>query len=355
MVKVLVMGGTDFNGLALVQQLAKWDRATVKVLDRRPSEAPLPRAVRRLYADRTIAIQLREVLGPGVRRHPGRVRLCIRRRAAAGQNPAGPDRSLHLRQFDPSSTPRPTVLPIRESDPVDRSERRTRVPGARSSRSRRTCSSSTARTASRPPWCRASMYSVCVVGPNNLIADREQPIFDGVLLGRPVLIPGVGAPHSARWGMSTTARSQSHARVRSRRPSASARLTGRAYSSVAAYVDAFAGLLGVTPPGGIGPGPGHRRGCPGRGSRARLARACRGSASPATLRPPRSPARDPRAVDVHGLIQRLAPTSTIGTRAPSSRSTGCGRTSGSGPRTPSRPRWSSPRLVRRSKLKNRCD
>ena len=42
-VKVLVMGGTRFNGLALVQELVKWGHE-VTVLNRGQSEARLPRA-----------------------------------------------------------------------------------------------------------------------------------------------------------------------------------------------------------------------------------------------------------------------------------------------------------------------
>lgn len=62
MVKVLVMGGTRFNGLALVRELVKHGR-DVTVLNRGHSEVELPRAVRRLYADRTNKQQLTEVLG----------------------------------------------------------------------------------------------------------------------------------------------------------------------------------------------------------------------------------------------------------------------------------------------------
>ena len=40
--KVLVMGGTRFNGLALVQELVKWGHE-VTVLNRGQSEARLPR------------------------------------------------------------------------------------------------------------------------------------------------------------------------------------------------------------------------------------------------------------------------------------------------------------------------
>ena len=52
MVKVLVMGGTRFNGVALVNELVKYGH-DVTILNRGKSEARVPHSVRRLYADRT--------------------------------------------------------------------------------------------------------------------------------------------------------------------------------------------------------------------------------------------------------------------------------------------------------------
>ena len=50
--KVLVMGGTQFNGLALVRELARHGH-DVTVLNRGKTPVELPRGVRRLFADRT--------------------------------------------------------------------------------------------------------------------------------------------------------------------------------------------------------------------------------------------------------------------------------------------------------------
>src|SRR5262245_30211252 len=49
--KVLVMGGTRFNGLALVHELVRHGH-DVTVFNRGQSEAVLPAGVRRLYGDR---------------------------------------------------------------------------------------------------------------------------------------------------------------------------------------------------------------------------------------------------------------------------------------------------------------
>ena len=60
--KTLVMGGTRFNGLHLVQELVRCGH-TVTTLNRGVTEARLPREVRRLYADRKDVSQLKETLG----------------------------------------------------------------------------------------------------------------------------------------------------------------------------------------------------------------------------------------------------------------------------------------------------
>ena len=73
--RVLVMGGTRFNGLALVNELVKYGH-DVTILNRGETKARIPHSVRRLYADRTNHAQLREVLiERGVRCRPGHLLL----------------------------------------------------------------------------------------------------------------------------------------------------------------------------------------------------------------------------------------------------------------------------------------
>ena len=60
--RVLVMGGTQFNGLALVHELARTGHQVV-ILNRGQTQADLPVGVERVYADRTDHDQMRDVLG----------------------------------------------------------------------------------------------------------------------------------------------------------------------------------------------------------------------------------------------------------------------------------------------------
>ena len=68
--KVLVMGGTKFNGLALVWELCQAGH-DVTILNRGKTAANLPGGVHRLYADRNDMGALRTALGAGG------VRLCL--------------------------------------------------------------------------------------------------------------------------------------------------------------------------------------------------------------------------------------------------------------------------------------
>ena len=60
--RVLVMGGTQFNGLALVHELVRQGHE-VTVCNRGRTESDIPDSVGRLVADRTNHEQLRTVLG----------------------------------------------------------------------------------------------------------------------------------------------------------------------------------------------------------------------------------------------------------------------------------------------------
>ena len=58
--KVLVMGGTQFNGLALVRELVRTGH-DVTTLNRGKTAAELPPSVRRLYADRRLQQILQKI------------------------------------------------------------------------------------------------------------------------------------------------------------------------------------------------------------------------------------------------------------------------------------------------------
>ena len=59
--RILVMGGTRFNGLHLVYELLKHGHE-VTILNRGITEAPVPKIVKRLYADRKDPQQLGNAL-----------------------------------------------------------------------------------------------------------------------------------------------------------------------------------------------------------------------------------------------------------------------------------------------------
>ena len=58
--RVLVMGGTQFNGLALVNELVRTGH-DVTILNRGVTKADIPRSVRRLQGDRTDHARMREL------------------------------------------------------------------------------------------------------------------------------------------------------------------------------------------------------------------------------------------------------------------------------------------------------
>ena len=118
------MGGTRFNGLALVRELVRHGH-DVTVLNRGHSEVTLPRAVRRLYADRTNKEQLSEVLGSEefdvIQDISGYHLDDIRSMVEIFRHRIG-----HYIFASSTVIYGPTkILPIRETHPVDLSERQT--------------------------------------------------------------------------------------------------------------------------------------------------------------------------------------------------------------------------------------
>ena len=120
--RVLVMGATRFNGLALVRELVKHGHE-VTTFNCGQSEAVLPRGVRRLYGDRTEHARLREVLGD-------EEFDCVQDMSAYTlEDVRSMDEVFRGRighYIFASSTAiyaASKILPIRETHPVDRSER----------------------------------------------------------------------------------------------------------------------------------------------------------------------------------------------------------------------------------------
>ncbi len=184
--KVLVMGGTQFNGLALVHELVAQGH-DVTVCNRGKTEADLPDSVHRLVADRTDTDQMREVLG-------GSEWDCVQDITA--YHPEDSELMLELFRdrvghyifasstviYDSKDTP------IAESDPEDRGANQIEY-----GLHKLLCEDILFAAHTGYGFPASVVPFSMVLGPHNAMTDREQRMFKRILEGRPVLMPGDGS------------------------------------------------------------------------------------------------------------------------------------------------------------------
>ena len=184
--KVLVMGGTQFNGLALVRELMRTGH-DVTILNRGQTDAPLPRGVKRLYADRTDHDAMRQVLG-------GQEFDCIH--DVSAYRPEDVQLMVELFRgrvghyifasstviYEPSN-----VLPITEDFPLDRSPNQIEY-----GMNKILCEDYLVEQYREHGFPMTIAAFSMVFGPRNIIPDREQRMFMRILKGRKVMIPGDG-------------------------------------------------------------------------------------------------------------------------------------------------------------------
>ncbi len=299
--KVLVMGGTRFNGLALVRELVKYGH-DVTVLNRGKTEVHLPRATHRLYADRTNKEQLQEVLGH-------EEFDVVQDLSCYNIDDMRPMVDIFRNRIGhylfASSTviyAATEVLPIREGDPVDRSERQT-VYGQQ----KLACEALLIDEYRRNGFPSTIVPFSMVLGPNNIVPDREQRMFQRLLTGRPVLIAGDGSTLSQIGHVDDGAVAMRMLMMQPQTFGKRYNLTGKDYWSDNGYVDTFADILGVKatkvhiPPAVMDDVyAGRIESTSARGAVPSMTRA--GDSAAVTMGQ-----HDPRAVGVRGLIQRLAP------------------------------------------------
>jgi nucleoside-diphosphate-sugar epimerase len=299
--KVLVMGGTRFNGLALVRELVRHGHE-VTVLNRGQSAVRLPRPVRRLYADRTNYEQLRQVLRHEefdvVQDISGYTVDDVRAMVDIFRHRIG-----HYIFASSTVIYGPAkILPIREDHPVDLSDRQT-VYGRHKLRAEALLVEEYRRNGFPATTVPFSM----VMGPNNIVADREQRVFKAMLLGRPILVPGDGTTLSQTGYVDDGARALRMLMLQPRAFGKRYNLTGQDHWSDEGYVDTFAEVIGIKPSKVFVPPPLMDDIYSGRydtgTARAYLpAMASSGDSAAPTMEPPGS-----RFLTVTGLIQRLGP------------------------------------------------
>ena len=258
--KVLVMGGTRFHGLALVHELVRHGH-DVTIFNRGQTEAQIPRGVRRLYGDRTDHDGMREVFAN---------EEFDAIQDISGYTPEDVEIMVELFQgrtghyIFASSTviyAATKVLPIRESSPVDGTDRQSQY-----GLDKLACEAILLREYREHGFPATIVPFSMVFGPHNIIPVREQRMFSRLLQGRPVMIPGDGTTLSQIGHVDDEA---SAMRMLMQQPQTYGKrynLTGRDYWSDEGYVDTFADILGVEadkvfiPPDQMDAGPkGERR------------------------------------------------------------------------------------------------
>ncbi len=237
--KVLVMGGTQFNGLALVHELARTGH-DVTILNRGKTNAVLPRSVRRLIGDRTDHDRLREVfrdeefdcIQDMSAYHPEDVRLMIEMfRGRTGHYIFAGSTVIYA----PSG-----VLPIGEDHPVDRGPRQNEY-----GLHKLLCEDELIRAHRTTGFPATIVPFSMVFGPRNIMPDREQRMFARLLTNRPVFIPGDGSTLGQVGHVDDQARAL---RMMMGNPITFGKrynLTGGQYYSDNGYVDTFASVVGV--------------------------------------------------------------------------------------------------------------
>ena len=239
--KVLVMGGTAFNGLALVRELVRTGH-DVSVCNRGKTAADLPRSVSRLVADRTDPDALRGALAGrdwdcvfdiSAYRPEDAQLMCELLRGRTGHYVFASSTVIYA----PSD-----LLPITEDHPLDRSERQNAY-GLNKIR----CEEILLREHRERGFPATIAAFSMVFGPNNIIPDREQRMFVRLARGRPVLIPGDGTTLGQIGHVDDEARALRMMAGRSVTFGRRYNLSGGDLFSDEGYVDTFARVVGVLP------------------------------------------------------------------------------------------------------------
>ena len=184
--RVLVMGGTQFNGLALVHQLVAQGH-DVTVCNRGRTESDIPDSVARLVADRTDHDQLREVLG-------GTQWDCVQDMTAYHPEDVDimmeifRDRIGHYIFASSTVTYASKDTPITEADPDERGETQIEY-----GYHKLLCEDRLFAAHTDHGFPATTVPFSMVLGPHNAMTDREQRMFARLRDGRPILVPGDGS------------------------------------------------------------------------------------------------------------------------------------------------------------------
>ncbi len=237
--KILVMGGSRFNGYHLVKELV-FNGHDVTVFNRGVTETTFPPGVRRLYGDRKDHAALREALG---REDFDVVQDTSAYTLDDVQSMVELLRGRTGHYIFASSTvvyARAKVLPITEDFPVDPRPERSEY-----GRNKILCEDYLVAEHRRDGFPASMTRYSMVFGPRNIIPDREQRMFVRLLRGRKVMIPGKGTTLSQVGHVEDEARALRLMMLNPRTFGQIYNLTGKDYWTDEGYVDLFSKAVGV--------------------------------------------------------------------------------------------------------------
>ena len=239
--EVLVMGGTRFNGLHLVQELVRYGH-NVTIINRGVTEATLPLEVRRLYADRKDNEQLKNVLGSEEFDVIFDINAYVLEDVKSIVDIFEGRTGHYIFASSTVVYSATNILPITEGFAVDTTPRQSDY-----GRNKLVCEDYLTKVYRGRHFPTTVARFSMVFGPNNGIIDREQRMFARLLQGRKILIPGRGTTLSQIGHVDDQARALRMMALNPRTYGEIYNVTGKDYFSDEGYVDTCAKVVGVEP------------------------------------------------------------------------------------------------------------
>ena len=240
---VLVMGGTQFNGLALVHELARAGH-DITILNRGKTEARLPSGIARLTCDRTDLAALKSTLA-------GRDWDCVYDISAYRPEDVATMIEVlegHTGHYIFASSTviyaASDLLPITENHRVERGETQNGYGG-----NKLLCEDLLLQAWRERAFPMSIAAFSMVFGPYNIIPEREQRMFMRLKAGRKIMLPGNGQTVGQVGHVYDEARALRAMMQKSATFGRRYNLTGADCFTDNGYVDTFAEVMGIDPEG----------------------------------------------------------------------------------------------------------